>query len=48
MIFTKTFLWIKKIDKYPRYISLKKIGHPKIVKIENFNFLNDTILQLFA
>ena len=47
-IYKNIFMDKKKIDKYPRYISLKKIGHPKIVKIENFNFLNDTILQLFT
>ena len=33
----------KKIGKYPRYISLNKIGHPKIKLLNDFNLLNETI-----
>ncbi len=46
-IYKNIFLDKKKIDKFPRYISLKKVGKPKVKKIEDFDFLNDTILNLF-
>ena len=46
-IYKNIFLDKKRIDNFPRYISLKRKGSPKIMKIEDFDFLNDTILQLF-
>ena len=46
-IYKNIFLDKKKIDQYPRYISLKKKGKPSIKPIKDFDFLNDTILKLF-
>tara|TARA_B110000483_G_scaffold185425_1_gene219348 strand:+ start:3682 stop:4788 length:1107 start_codon:yes stop_codon:yes gene_type:complete len=45
-IYTYIFLDKKKIDQFPRYISIKKIGKPSIKKIENDQLLNETILQI--
>ena len=45
-IYHNIFLDKKKIDKYPRYISIKKQGKPTIKEIKDFDFLNDTIIEL--
>ena len=45
-IYTSIFLDKKKIDQFPRYISIKKIGKPSIKKIEDDQLLNETILQI--
>jgi len=45
-IYKNLFLDKKKIDKYPRYISIKKIGFPKVKEIKDFDFINDTILNV--
>ena len=36
----------KRIDKFPRYISLKSLGNPKIDKLENDTLINETILKI--
>lgn len=46
-IYQFIFLDKKKINQYPRFISLKKIGKPNIAEIKDFDFLNDAILNLF-
>ena len=43
MRYTSIFLLIKKIGRFPRYISLTKQGQPKIKLIDDFNLLNETI-----
>jgi 3-dehydroquinate synthase len=45
-IYKNLFLDKKKIDKYPRYIAIKNIGSPKIKEIKDFDFINDTILNV--
>jgi len=45
-IYKNIFLDKKKIDKYPRYISIKNQGKPFIKEIKDFDFLNDTIIEL--
>ena len=45
-IYKNLFLDKKKIDKYPRYISVKKVGSPKIKEMKDFDFINDTILEV--
>ena len=45
-IYKNIFLDKKKISYYPRYISLKKLGKPKIDEIKDFDFINDTLLQV--
>ena len=45
-IYQNIFLDKKKISAYPRYISLKKQGKPKIEEIKDFDFINDTILKV--
>jgi 3-dehydroquinate synthase len=45
-IYMNIFLDKKKINQYPRYISLKKQGKPNINEIKDFDFINDTILQV--
>ncbi len=47
-IYKGVFLDKKKIKKHPRYISLKKIGKPKISEINDYNLLNETIKTLFV
>ena len=42
-IFKYVFVDKKKIGKFPRYISLNKIGNPKIKLLDDFNLLNETI-----
>ena len=45
-IYKNIFLDKKKISQYPRYISLKKQGKPKIDEIKDFDFINDTLLKV--
>ena len=45
-IYKNIFFDKKKINKFPRYISLKKQGNPIIKEIKDFDFLNDTILEI--
>ena len=45
-IYKNIFLDKKKISQYPRYISLKKQGKPSINEIKDFDFINDTILNV--
>ncbi len=45
-IYKNIFLDKKKISYYPRYISLKKLGKPKVDEIKDFDFINDTLLQV--
>ena len=45
-IYNGVFLDKKTKYKYPRYISLKKIGLPKIKEINDFGILNDTIYKI--
>jgi len=45
-IYKNIFLDKKKISHYPRYISLKEQGKPKIVEIKDFDFINDTLLKV--
>ena len=47
-IYKNIFLDKKKLDKYPRYISIKKQGSPAIHEIKDFDFLNDTIIELMS
>ena len=42
------FLDKKKIRKNPRYISLRKLGKPKVSEIDDYNLLNETIRTLFV
>ena len=46
-IYKGVFLDKKKLNKFPRYISLKKIGKPQIQQIDDFNLLNETISTIF-
>tara|TARA_B100000242_G_scaffold273540_1_gene227273 strand:- start:708 stop:1826 length:1119 start_codon:yes stop_codon:yes gene_type:complete len=45
-IYKNLFLDKKKVDKHPRYISLKKKGNPSIKEMKDYDFLNDTILKV--
>ncbi len=45
-IYKNIFLDKKKINQYPRYISLKNQGKPVINEIKDFDFINDTILKV--
>ena len=45
-IYKNIFLDKKRLDKNPRYISIKKFQKAKIKEIDNFNFLNDVIAQV--
>jgi|TARA_B110000881_G_C18547675_1_gene502162 3-dehydroquinate synthase len=45
-IYQNIFLDKKKIDKFPRYICIKKQGKPSVKEIKDFDFLNDTIVEL--
>ncbi len=45
-IYKNLFLDKKKVDKHPRYISLKKKGDPSIKEMKDYDFINDTILQV--
>ncbi len=45
-IYKNIFLDKKKISQYPRFISLKKQGKPRIEEIKDFDFINDTLLNV--
>ncbi len=45
-IYQKVFLDKKKLDKYPRYISVKNFLKTNVKEIKDFNFLNDVIAQI--
>ena len=45
-IYKNIFLDKKKIGHYPRFISLKKLGKPKIDEIKDFDFINDTLMKV--
>ncbi len=45
-IYKNLFLDKKRIDKHPRYISLKAIGKPSIQDIMDYDFINDTVLEV--
>ncbi len=45
-IYKNIFLDKKKISNFPRYISLKKLGKPKIEDIKDFDFINDTLIKV--
>ena len=45
-IFKNLFLDKKKINKNPRYISVKKIGFPKILEMKDFNKINSVIKEI--
>ena len=47
-IYRCVFLDKKKIRKNPRYISLRKLGKPKVSEIDDYNLLNETIRTLFV
>ena len=42
------FLYLdkKRINKFPRYISLKSLGNPKIENLDNDTLINETILKI--
>jgi 3-dehydroquinate synthase len=42
------FLYLdkKRIDQFPRYISLKSLGNPKIDNLDNDTLINETILKI--
>ena len=42
-IYKNIFLDKKKISQYPRYISMKKIYHPKVKELQNNNLILETI-----
>ena len=46
-IYAGVFLDKKTRNKFPRFISLRKIGSPKIQEILDFGSLNDTIYKIF-
>ncbi len=45
-IYHNLFLDKKRVDKHPRYISLKKKGNPSIQEMKDYDFINDTILKV--
>ena len=47
-IYKGVFLDKKKINKNPRYISLKKFEKPRISEIDDYNLINETITTLFT
>ena len=46
LIYQKIFLDKKKLNKYPRFISIKKYSNSNVKEIKDFNLLNDTILHI--
>mgnify|MGYP004374091711 CR=1 FL=1 len=46
LIYQKIFLDKKKLNKYPRFISIKKYSSSVAKEIKDFNLLNDTILHI--
>ena len=45
-IYKSLYLDKKRINKYPRYISLKSPGNPKIGYLDNDTLINETILNI--
>lgn len=45
-IFKYIFLDKKRINKYPRYISIQSIGRPKIKEMDNYNKINSIIKNI--
>ena len=45
-VYKYLFLDKKRIDKHPRYINLKNIGNPSIKDMTDYDFINDTILEV--
>ena len=45
-IYKSIFLDKKRINDFPRYINLKKIGNPSIKEIKDFNLLNEVIYKI--
>lgn len=45
-IYKNLFLDKKRIDKHPRYISLKTLGRPSIQEMLDYDFINDTIIKV--
>ena len=45
-IYKSLYLDKKRINKFPRYISLKSLGKPKIDKFDNDTLINETILKI--
>ena len=45
-IYKNIFLDKKKIDKYPRYISVKNFHNTRVKEIQDFDLLNDSITQI--
>ena len=45
-VYKYLFLDKKRIDKHPRYIYLKNIGNPSIKDMTDYDFINDTILEV--
>ena len=45
-IYKKVFLDKKKINEYPRFISLKSKFKPSLKEIKKFNLLNSTIKKI--
>ena len=46
LIYQKIFLDKKKLNKYPRFISIKKYSYSVVKEIKDFNLLNDTISHI--
>ena len=46
MIYQNIFLDKKRIDKFPRYISVKKVGASTIKEMKDLDLINDTILKV--
>ena len=47
-IYKNIFLDKKKINQFPRYIKLIKIGKPRIMEIKDFDRLNETIFRIIS
>ncbi len=45
-IYKSLYLDKKRINKFPRYISLKSLGNPKIENLDNDTLINETILKI--
>ena len=45
-IYTNVFLDKKKLNKNPRFISVRRKGKPQVKEIENYDFINDTIVKV--
>ena len=47
-IYKNIFLDKKRIDKSPRYISMKIKGKPSIQDMKDYDFINDTIMNIIV